>query len=493
MTYYLSVVEPSRLCAICDMALRSNILCVSQPHHKSGLDLEKTSDLGCYICGTIRHSNAWSRRTEECRSSSFEYVINLHSAGFVDTLEGLIIGKAPSGCCWAFQLWKEPDPASCTISYKPPVSPHDSDFIRRAKDWLDSCCQTHVKCRKSGPDYRPTRLIEVIDESCDSLLDWIQVAKNMKRVYEHAIFNLCSATASDSSGTSFVARHTHLLMPQRVKAHGEVFQLVCDGLLQDDITYCTLRSRAWIYQEWYLSKRSLWSQTQPLKESAQSGDLDDMDAWSQRVLAYMRTNLTRESDRLVAFSGVVQSFGQSRQLTEEYFAGLWRCHLPAALLWKVTSPARRSATYTAASWSWSSLAGDCLVNTNKDLHHEPCFTTVEQIMPLRIPGPDGFPMGGVITLSGYLFEVVYRSVSLFLGRGDFITPGDQTTGGELFLDEGSENGQIWTFLFLIGFDRGDEYCFRFRGLTLYQPTDQLGSFYRVGYMNWGKLPGVVKD
>lgn len=108
MTDDLSVVEPSRLCAVCDMALRSNIWCLSQPHHKSGFDLEKASDLGCYICGTIRHSHTWSRRLEECRSNSFQYAINLHNAGFVDTLEGLIVGKSPSGCCWAFQLWKEP-------------------------------------------------------------------------------------------------------------------------------------------------------------------------------------------------------------------------------------------------------------------------------------------------------------------------------------------------------------------------------------------------
>lgn len=108
MTSYLSLLEPSRLCAICDMALKSHILCVNQSHHKSGLDLEKASDLGCYICGTIRHSNTWLRRSEECRSSSFEYVLNLHNAGSIDTLEGLIIGKASTGCCWAFQLWKDP-------------------------------------------------------------------------------------------------------------------------------------------------------------------------------------------------------------------------------------------------------------------------------------------------------------------------------------------------------------------------------------------------
>ncbi|KAF5532925.1 tol [Fusarium mexicanum] len=630
MAPYLSVVDPSRLCPVCDMALRSNILCVSLPHHKSGLDLEKASDLGCYICGTIRHSNTWSRRIGECRSSSFEYVLNLHNAGFMDTLEGLIIGKAPTGCCWAFQLWKDPDPSCFSISYKPSASPYDSGFIRLAKNWLDSCCQTHVKCRKSGPDYKPTRLIEIIDElrvrlifpknlsfgpidyiafsHCwgkveaikllkenvdrfrlgisihdlpntyqeaiqlslrmgfryiwidslciiqDSSLDWMQEAKDMKRVYEHAIFNLCSATASDSAGTSFVARHTSLLRPLHVKVHGEVFQMLCDGLLQDDITYCTLRTRAWVYQEWYLSKRSLvmgshqlwwhckeklacelwpigtpqanrgrwWSQTQPLKESAPSEDSDDMDAWSQRVMAYMRTRLTRETDRLVAFSGVVQSFGQTRQLTEDYLAGLWRCHLPAALLWKVSSSARRSATYTAASWSWASLAGDCLVSTDKDLAHEPCFITVKQMMSLGEPGPDGFLMGGVITLRGYLFEVVYRSVGLFLGRGDFMIPGDQMTGGELYLDEGSESDSLishleapdlnnfskWLenkavrramplkdakgrFYFLLFLDRGDEYRFRFRGLILYQPIDQSESFYRVRYMNWGKLPGVV--
>ncbi|KAJ4123606.1 hypothetical protein NW765_006631 [Fusarium oxysporum] len=67
-------------------------------------------------------------------------------------------------------------------------------------------------------------------------------------------------------------------------------------------------------------------------------------------------------------------------------------------------------------------------------------------MPLGVPGPDGFLMGGAITLSGHLFEVVYRSVGLFLGRGDFMVPGDQTTGGELYLDEGSGNEQFVSYL-----------------------------------------------
>ncbi|EEU43596.1 uncharacterized protein NECHADRAFT_19229, partial [Fusarium vanettenii 77-13-4] len=48
-----------------------------------------------------------------------------------------------------------------------------------------------------------------IDSLCiiqDSAEDWAREAKDMKLVYEHAIFNLCSATASDSSGRSFIRR-----------------------------------------------------------------------------------------------------------------------------------------------------------------------------------------------------------------------------------------------------------------------------------------------
>jgi hypothetical protein len=67
-------------------------------------------------------------------------------------------------------------------------------------------------------------------------------------------------------------------------------------------------------------------------------------------------------------------------------------------------------------------------------------------MPLVEPGPDGYLMGGAITLRGYLFEVVYRSVGLFLGRGDLMVSGHQTTCGELYLYEGSENDKVISYL-----------------------------------------------
>lgn len=165
----------------------------------------------------------------------------------------------------------------------------------------------------------------------------------MKLVYGHALFNLCSATASDSSGSSFTRRKPNLLVPERVIFRGTTFQLIYDHQFHEDITFCTLRSRAWVYQEWYLSKRSLilgsrqlwwhcrkqlacevrpngapmcprgswWKHAKEMKEDsttpANSNSL--CTTWYRRVREYTRSKLTKESDRLIAFSGVVQSFG----------------------------------------------------------------------------------------------------------------------------------------------------------------------------------------
>ncbi|KAF4442971.1 hypothetical protein F53441_11615 [Fusarium austroafricanum] len=394
-----------------------------------------------------------------------------------------------------------------------------------------------------------------IDSLCiiqDSLEDWEREAKDMKRVYEHAIFNLCSATASDSSGTSFISRHANLLKPQRIKVQGEVLQLISNSLFKDDITYCTLRSRAWVYQEWYLSKRSLilgthqlwwrcrrklaceirplgvpeapglewWTTAQNFKESETSIDkLSSMDAWNERVRDYMGTKLTRESDRMIAFSGIVQSFGKSRKISQEYLAGLWRCNLPAALLWYTLSSARRSATYSAASWSWASLAGHCQLTAGLNLLQEPCYLSIEHIGPLCKRGIYGFSLGGVIIISGFLFEVKYRDVDPSSSKCVFMDPSDPDIDGQLFWDEKSESEQFvshlnapntdnfdqWleqkairlitriqeaqgNFHFLLSLDQGEMYHYRFRGLILYEPEDQPGLFYRVGYMNWQRLP-----
>ncbi|RSM05953.1 hypothetical protein CDV31_009375 [Fusarium ambrosium] len=395
-----------------------------------------------------------------------------------------------------------------------------------------------------------------IIQDCDE--DWAREAKDMKLVYEHAAFNLCSATASDSTGKSFTARDPKLLRLESITIQGENFQLVHENLFNEDIIYCPLRSRAWVYQEWYLSKRSLilgshqlwwhcrqqlaceirptgvpkvpgggwWEEARTLKEATAPTHSDDLNEWNGRVEGYTRTNLTRETDRLVAFSGIVQSFGQSRGIIHEYMAGLWRCHLPAALCWRPMTHAQRSAVYSGPSWSWTSLAGGFHIHTYSNLLRESCYASVERISPFCNKGMGGFSVGGVMNISGYLFEINYVYGADNSTNGSFSVAEDPHLGVQLFLDEHAEDDEImshlsepdlgdfdhWVrneavrkvihpkdargrFFFLLLLDRGDVpyFRFRFRGLVLYQPLEQQ-TFYRVGYMNWKRLPqGMSPD
>jgi hypothetical protein len=67
-------------------------------------------------------------------------------------------------------------------------------------------------------------------------------------------------------------------------------------------------------------------------------------------------DLTRKSDKLVAFSGVARLF---QDITgDEYVAGLWKSHLAEHLDWRVHMPVSKSAPeYRAPSWSWASTSG----------------------------------------------------------------------------------------------------------------------------------------
>lgn len=54
--------------------------------------------------------------------------------------------------------------------------------------------------------------------------------------------------------------------------------------------------------------------------------------WQCVTATYTRRLLTQTSDKLVALSGVVDILQQASDY--QYLAGLWRSHLPAALLWQ---------------------------------------------------------------------------------------------------------------------------------------------------------------
>jgi hypothetical protein len=79
-------------------------------------------------------------------------------------------------------------------------------------------------------------------------------------------------------------------------------------------------------------------------------------AWQKIVTIYSQHDLTYESDRLPALSGIA---GQNR-IQDQYLAGIWASEMPHGLFWTselFSEVARRPADYRAPSWAWSSMLG----------------------------------------------------------------------------------------------------------------------------------------
>lgn len=82
------------------------------------------------------------------------------------------------------------------------------------------------------------------------------------------------------------------------------------------------------------------------------------DWWLKTVHGYVRRNLTKYSDKLPAIGGIAQR--TAKVLNDEYWAGMFRSHLPDALLWSCVrerrpTNAKNMDNFFAPSWSWAGL------------------------------------------------------------------------------------------------------------------------------------------
>ena len=227
-----------------------------------------------------------------------------------------------------------------------------------------------------------------IDSLCiiqDDKDDWFKEAQIMGDVYANAYLTIAASAARDGSegflNDRVIARPIQLGGPQPFFA--------TDGVtLENDADKSPLNSRAWVFQERILSPRTLhFTKCQAYWECRDSevqqeigysagikrwGFVFDLswgpetefpNAWREIVDSYSLRELTYETDRLIALTGLIKRlsmllshFGDEYQ----YFYGMWKHQLPKALVWLSTGSRHLrtpAACWHAPSWSWAGHNG----------------------------------------------------------------------------------------------------------------------------------------
>lgn len=264
-----------------------------------------------------------------------------------------------------------------------------------------------------------------IDSLCiiqDSKDDWEMEAAQMGEVYRESICTLCALSSNDGDGGCRVnasgeevdyLRYVDLDIGEyrirliETENNDERSILTWDVEYGDDEFKSRpwggnpLRTRAWTFQERELSVRAihfsrqtlLWECVEmkgsteiphgvirrydefkpvPMQTLLSDAGAAQQDQWYGKVEDYTSRFLTRESDKLVAFSGYAQHFQREVLGGGTYLAGLWKEHFPGCLLWRVRRDERkpgerhpfeafeprRPIKYRAPTWSWASLDGE---------------------------------------------------------------------------------------------------------------------------------------
>ncbi|KAL0944688.1 uncharacterized protein CTRU02_202575 [Colletotrichum truncatum] len=327
-------------------------------------------------------SHRWTRRTEKHRTLQS----NLHSGGGIQNgIEGLS------------RLFRE-SIRVCHILGIPYI-------------WIDSIC--------------------IVQDDLDG--DWKREAVKMAAYYQNATLTI-AATAHSAKKGYFQRRNTAdappilrlpyydrygiqsgqiLLQPTEIDKRGKSYY--------KQVAFGALLSRGWVYQEWSLSRRILcFTHTGPILQCqtmaprtadgitvAGAGKTPDdwltelssherqenlmnntfavkmsmrynfstvestLSCWETIVKTYTATNLTKDSDRMVALAGIAKEFGDAlfanqslhdfgstEVSVDKYGCGLWLSGLCRALLWEQVRigwpPHDRNDQFP--TWSWASIS-----------------------------------------------------------------------------------------------------------------------------------------
>lgn len=238
-----------------------------------------------------------------------------------------------------------------------------------------------------------------IDALCicqDSQQDWQRESAQMGVIYANAECVIAASDARDTSQGCFRTRGPELTKRITVKydaTHRRLITVAPPKKGRETID--PLQTRGWCFQEFLLAPRMikftdgelLWECEQtklmesdswpniafnkPQSFTERMNEFAQYNSWLSFVETYSRRELTKETDRLPAVSGIVSELilgrphptGKPQHPENEiYLAGVFKDDLMRkSLFWTkdydYPTPLKRSSTYIAPSWSWASVSG----------------------------------------------------------------------------------------------------------------------------------------
>ena len=293
----------------------------------------------------------------------------------------------------------------------------------------------------------------------DDSEDWLQQTADMDKIYSGASLNLAATASEDDSGGLFYCRSVGALQPCIVEATGadqetSLFYCLRSGAWHDLVDSSPLHERAWTFQELRLAKRTLhfsrnelfWecqqvccsevfpkglSREMTVTEKLPSASRHDrrecnkqVGNWHELVNGFTYGKLTYRADKLIALQGLVRQYANRNRLRhQDYLAGLWRPHLPHALLWRVQK-GTRSSKYRAPSWSWASTDGIVTCPPPSTKAKEASVQILDvQTTPKHKLCPLGAVKDGSMRLRAFLIRGTLQKEKDYWGEGSCLIQG----------------------------------------------------------------------
>lgn len=252
-----------------------------------------------------------------------------------------------------------------------------------------------------------------IDSLCivqDDEADWLAESEKMGAIYHRAAVTVAASDARNSTegcfvaergsvGKSSTASHGHnaptaKFMTRKGEA-GNMFK-TCFAHVptarRSEPYFSPLGHRAWVCQEWYLSRRVIFCTKSGFmwkcrehqhNERDRYVDMYEERGWEHLMERYSETHLTRETDRLIAVRGIANELGktESRQ-GQEYHYGHWIGGSDTAIMlcWMMKEWASQldgKGPTGVPSWSWASITGAKLFCRTLYQFFLPCRTLVD--------------------------------------------------------------------------------------------------------------------